>query len=136
MFCFFSLSNFDGIKKLLKFAPAGAMALLHEIADVVTVPENDSYGTVTALLLNLLPGKPVGYLEFYEFTETSALMGVPDYVPGKLVEGKITVSQDAESLQILAPCFVRQYCFSPISEDRQRLTSLKRLQFRQLKKAL
>jgi L-fucose isomerase-like protein len=91
----FSFCDVDGIKKLLKFAPAGAMALLHEIADVVTVPENDSYGTVTALLMKLLTGKQPGYLEFYEFTETSALMGVPDYVPGKLVEGKITVSPKA-----------------------------------------
>ena len=91
----FSFCDVDGIKKLLKFAPAGAMALLHEIADVVTVPENDSYGTVTALLMKLLTGKQPGYLEFYEFTETSALMGVPDYVPGKLVDGRITVSPKA-----------------------------------------
>ena len=95
----FSFCDVDGIKKLLKFAPAGAMALLHEIADVVTVPENDSYGTVTALLMKLLTGKQPGYLEFYEFTETSALMGVPDYVPGKLVEGKITVSPKASKLK-------------------------------------
>ena len=91
----FSFCDVDGIKKLLKFAPAGAMTLLHELADVVTVPENDSYGTVTALLMKLLTGSQPGYLEFYEFTEDSALMGVPDYVPGALVKGKITVSPKA-----------------------------------------
>ena len=91
----FSFCDVDGIKKLLKFAPAGAMTLLHELADVVTVPENDSYGTVTALLMKLLTGTQVGYLEFYEFTKDSALMGVPDYVPGALVKGKITVSPKA-----------------------------------------
>ena len=35
------------------------------------------------------------YLEFYEFTKDGALMGVPDYVPSEIVEGKVTVMPNA-----------------------------------------
>ncbi|RIH62824.1 hypothetical protein D1164_22965, partial [Mariniphaga sediminis] len=35
------------------------------------------------------------YLEFYEFFENSVLMGVPDYVPAEVVEGKIKVKPAA-----------------------------------------
>ncbi len=91
----FSFCDVDGVKKLLKFAPAGAMTLLHDELDLVTVPENDALGCVTGLLLNYLTGKAPGYLEFYEFTQNSALMGVPDYVPSAMVEGKVTVMPNA-----------------------------------------
>ncbi len=91
----FSFCDVDGVKKLLKFAPAGALTLLHELSDVVSVPENDAYGAVTLLLMKLLSATSPGYLEFYEFTERSALMGVPDYVPGAMVSGRITVMPNA-----------------------------------------
>ncbi len=88
----FSFCDVDGIKRLLKFAPAGSMALLHELCpELVSVPENDAYGTVTALLMKYLTQQIPAYLEFYEFTENSALMGVPDYVPPSVVAGKVTV---------------------------------------------
>ena len=50
----FSFCDVDGIKKLLKFAPAGAMTLLHTLCDVVSVPENDSYGLITELIVKNL----------------------------------------------------------------------------------
>ena len=93
----FSFCDVDGVKKLLKFAPAGALTLLHELMPLlVTVPENDSHGAVTLLLVQYLTGGKVpAYMEFYEFTANSALMGVPDYVPGAVVDGKITVMPNA-----------------------------------------
>ena len=91
----FSFCDVDGVKKLMKFAPAGALTYLHEILDIPTVPEIDSYGAVTQLLMKHLTGKTPAYMEFYEFTENSALMGVPDYVPGCAVDGKITVMPNA-----------------------------------------
>ena len=91
----FSFCDVDGVKKLLKFAPAGAMTLLHELMAIPTVPENDSYGAVTQLIIKALTGQNPAYLEFYEFTKQSALMGVPDYVPGSIVDGPITVMPNA-----------------------------------------
>ncbi len=91
----FSFCDVDGVKKLLKFAPAGAMTLLHDLIDIPTTPENDSYGTVTQLIVKRLTGRTPAYMEFYEFTRGSALMGVPDYVPGCAVDGRITVMPNA-----------------------------------------
>lgn len=91
----FSFCDVDGVKKLLKFAPAGALTLLHELEEIPTVPENDSYGAVTELIVRKLTGQLPGYLEFYEFTANSALMGVPDYIPRSMTEGKITVMPNA-----------------------------------------
>ena len=92
----FSFCDVDGVKKLMKFAPAGALTLLHELVDIPTVPENDSCGAATELIVQALTGGAVpGYLEFYEFTENSALMGVPDYIPASMVDGKITVMPNA-----------------------------------------
>lgn len=90
-----SYSDVDGIKKLLKFAPAGALTLLHENLSVCSIPENDSLGAVTQVMTKFLTGQIAAYLEFYEFTRTGALMGVPDYVPGEIVEGKITILPSA-----------------------------------------
>jgi L-fucose isomerase-like protein len=42
-----------------------------------------------------LTGQAAAYLEFYEFTPDGALMGVPDYVPSEIVEGKVTVMPNA-----------------------------------------
>ena len=91
----FSFCDVDGVKKLLKFAPAGALTLLHDEMEIPSVPENDSYGAVTQLIMKYLTGQNPAYMEFYEFTEKSALMGVPDYVPASAVDGKITVMPNA-----------------------------------------
>ena len=91
----FSFCDVDGVKKLLKFAPAGSLTLLHDLMDIATVPENDSYGAVTELLMKYLTGVTPAYMEFYEFTEKSAFMGVPDYVPASVTDGGITVMPNA-----------------------------------------
>ena len=90
-----SYSDVDGIKKLMKFAPAGSLTLLHDEMDVCSVPENDSLGAVTQLMVRNLTGQMGAYLEFYEFTSDGALMGVPDYVPSEIVDGKVTVMPNA-----------------------------------------
>ncbi len=91
----FSFCDVDGIKKLMGFAPAGAMTLLHDEMAIPTVPENDSMGAVTQLIVHYLTGQVAAYLEFYEFMENGALMGVPDYVPGEIVDGRVTVMPNA-----------------------------------------
>jgi hypothetical protein len=91
----FSFNDVDGIKKLLGFAPAGAMTLLHDEMEISSVPENDSLGAVTQLIVRVLTGQVAAYLEFYEFLEDGVLMGVPDYVPAEIVEGKVTVMPNA-----------------------------------------
>jgi hypothetical protein len=42
-------------------------------------------------MVKYLTGQAAAYLEFYEFMEDRVLMGVPDYVPSEVVEGKVTV---------------------------------------------
>lgn len=91
----FSFNDVDGVKKLFKFAPAGSMTLLHDEMDICSVPENDSMGAVTQLIVKYLTGQCAAYLEFYEFLENGALMGVPDYVPAEIVDGKVTVMPNA-----------------------------------------
>lgn len=91
----FSFCDVDGVKKLLKFAPAGSLTLLHDKLDIPSVPENDAYGAVTQLVMKQLTGQSPAYMEFYEFTRESALMGVPDYVPASAVDGKVTVMPNA-----------------------------------------
>ena len=91
----FSYNDVDGIKKLMKFAPAGSMTLLHDEMDICSVPENDSMGAVTQLIVKYLTGQVAAYLEFYEFMDNGALMGVPDYVPTEIVDGKVTVMPNA-----------------------------------------
>ena len=90
-----SFCDVDGVKKLLKFAPAGALTLLHDLVGIPSVPENDCCGAVTEVIMHALTGELPGYLEFYEFTENSALMGVPDYVPRSMVDGDVTVMPNA-----------------------------------------
>ncbi len=91
----FSFSDVDGIKKLLKFAPAGALTLLHDEMDICSIPENDSMGAVTQLMVKNLTGQVGAYLEIYEFTPDGALMGVPDYVPSEIVDGDVKVMPTA-----------------------------------------
>ncbi len=91
----FSYNDVDGIKKLMGFAPAGAMTLLHDKMDISSVPENDSLGMVMQMMVRYLTGQVAAYLEFYEFMENGALMGVPDYVPAEIVDGKTTIMPNA-----------------------------------------
>jgi len=91
----FSFSDVDGVKKLMKFAPAGSLTLLHDEMDICSVPENDAIGAVTQLMVKFLTGQVGAYLEFYEFLEDGALLGVPDYVPAEIVDGKVSVMPNA-----------------------------------------
>jgi len=81
-----SLKDVDGMKKLCGFPPAPIFMLLSEDG-YTTVPENDSLGAVTQLMMNRLTGQFAGYLEFYEFFEGSVLAGVPDFVAADMVDG-------------------------------------------------
>ena len=81
-----SLKDVDGMKKLCGFPPAPIFMLLSEDG-YTTIPENDSLGAVTQLMMNRLTGQLAGYLEFYEFFEESVLAGVPDFVASDMLEG-------------------------------------------------
>lgn len=86
-----SLKDVDGMKKLLGFPPAPIFMLLANEEGLCTVPENDSLGNVTQLMVRYLTGQCAFYLEFYEFFENSVLAGVPDYIPAEATDGDITV---------------------------------------------
>ena len=85
-----SLKDVDGMKKLCGFPPAPIFMLLSEDG-YTTVPENDSLGAVTQLMMKNLTGQLAGYLEFYEFFTDRVLAGVPDYVPAEVTDGGVTV---------------------------------------------
>ncbi len=93
-----SLTNVDGMKKLLQFPPAMIFMLLADELNVCTIPENDSLGAVTQLITRALTGQIAAYLEFYEFFSNGALLGVPDYVPSEIVDGPIRVSPSSFGL--------------------------------------
>ena len=86
-----SLKDVDGWKKLLGFPPAPIFMLLANEESLCTVPENDSLGNVTQLIVKYLTGQCAFYLEFYEFFEDGVLAGVPDYIPAECTDGDITV---------------------------------------------
>lgn len=86
-----SLIDVDGMKRLLAFPPAPIFSLLSEDPGVCTVPENDTLGAVTQLMLRSLTGQIAAYFEFYEFMDDRVLMGVPDFVPREVVDGKVAV---------------------------------------------
>lgn len=86
-----SLKDVDGMKKLLGFPPAPIFMLLSDEAGVSTIPENDSLGNVTQLMVRYLTGQCGAYLEFYEFFTDRVLAGVPDYVPAEITDGPTTV---------------------------------------------
>jgi len=90
-----SLKDVDGMKKILSFPPAMIFMLLSDELNICTIPENDAMGAVTQLIVKQLTGQCAAYLEFYEFFEHSVLLGVPDFVPGEVVEGKIKVKPAA-----------------------------------------
>lgn len=84
-----SLIDVDGVKKLLKFPPGLVMSLLMDFKHVAAIPENDGLGAVTQLIVRYLTGQVGAYFEFYEFMEDRVLVGVPDFVPSMVVEGKV-----------------------------------------------
>jgi len=86
-----SLKDVDGMKKLLGFPPAPIFMLLADNEGVCTIPENDSLGCITQLIVKYLTGQAAAYLEFYEFMEDRVLAGVPDYVPSEIVDGEVKV---------------------------------------------
>ncbi len=92
-----SLKDVDGMKKLFGFPPAPVFMLLQEDG-YLTVPENDSLGAITLMLMKELVGQTPFYLEFYEFFEDGVLAGVPDYVPSQVVDGEVTVMPAAFGL--------------------------------------
>lgn len=90
-----SLKDVDGMKKIVDFPPAMIFMLLSDELNMCTIPENDTMGAVTQLVVKYLTNQCAAYLEYYEFFENSVLMGVPDYVPAEVVDGKIKVKPAA-----------------------------------------
>ncbi|MGV8091090.1 MAG: hypothetical protein AB2L24_04410 [Mangrovibacterium sp.] len=90
-----SLKDVDGMKKLLNFPPAMIFMLLSDELKLCTIPENDAMGAVTQLIVKHLTGQCAAYLEFYEFFEKSVLLGVPDFIPAEVVDGKVKVTTAA-----------------------------------------
>jgi len=84
-----SLIDVDGVKKLLKFTPGLVLSLLMDFEHLAAIPENDGLGAVTQLIVRYLTGQTGAYFEFYEFLKDRVLMGVPDFVPAAVVEGKV-----------------------------------------------
>jgi L-fucose isomerase-like protein len=84
-----SLIDVDGVKKLLKFPPGLVMSLLADRENVAAIPENDGLGAVTQLIVRYLTGQVGAYFEFYEFMKDRLLVGVPDFVPAAVVQGKV-----------------------------------------------
>ncbi|MDD4311344.1 MAG: hypothetical protein PHW41_02540 [Eubacteriales bacterium] len=93
-----TLIDVDGMKKLLGFPPAMVFMLLEAYYDVLTVPENDAMGAATQLIAKALTGQTAPYLEYYEFFETSMLIGVPDYITKSATEGETRVLPTAFGL--------------------------------------
>jgi L-fucose isomerase-like protein len=90
-----SLKDVDGMKKILGFPPAMIFMLLSDEMKLCTIPENDAMGAVTQLIVKHLTGQCAAYLEFYEFFENSLLLGVPDFVPAEVVDGKVRITTAA-----------------------------------------
>jgi L-fucose isomerase-like protein len=86
-----SLVDVDGVKKLLHFPPALPLLLLADKGGVASIPENDALGSVTQLIVRYLTGQVAAYLEIYEFMADRLLLGVPDYVPSEVVDGRVRV---------------------------------------------
>lgn len=86
-----SLKDVDGMKKLLGFPPAPIFMLLSDEEGLCTIPENDSLGNITQLMVKYLTGQCAFYLEFYEFFTDRVLAGVPDYVPAEVTVDGVTV---------------------------------------------
>jgi L-fucose isomerase-like protein len=65
------------------------LSLLADFERLAAIPENDGLGAVTQLIVRYLTGQAGAYLEFYEFMKDRVLMGVPDFVPGAVAEGRV-----------------------------------------------
>lgn len=87
-----TINDVDGMKKLEGFPPAMVFMLLAQELGVCTIPENDVTGSATQLIVHALTGQIGAYMEFYEFMQDRVLMGVPDYVPDEVVDGRIEVT--------------------------------------------
>lgn len=87
-----SLIDVDGMKKLMHFPPAMILMLLADEENLCTIPENDTLGAVTQLIVRYLTAQIGAYMEFYEFMEDRVLIGVPDYVPSEVVDGSVRVT--------------------------------------------
>ena len=86
-----SLIDVDGMKKLLQLPPGMILTLIANELNLPAIPENDSLGSVTQLIVRALTGQAAAYFEFYEFMEDRLLVGVPDFVPAAVVEGGVRV---------------------------------------------
>jgi len=84
-----SLIDVDGVKKLLKFPPGLVMSLLVDYENVAAIPENDGLGAITQLVVRYVTGQVGAYFEFYEFMKDRVLVGVPDFIPSAVAEGKV-----------------------------------------------
>jgi L-fucose isomerase-like protein len=84
-----SLIDVDGVKKLLKFTPGLVMSLLVDFERLAAIPENDGLGAITQLMVRYVTRQVGAYFEFYEFLKDRVLVGVPDFVPGAVAEGKV-----------------------------------------------
>jgi L-fucose isomerase-like protein len=84
-----SLIDVDGVKKLLKFPPGLVMSLLADREGIAAIPENDGLGLITQLVVRYLTGQVGAYFEFYEFMKDSVLIGVPDFIPAAVADGKV-----------------------------------------------
>ncbi|MDR2617580.1 MAG: hypothetical protein LBC62_01805 [Treponema sp.] len=93
-----TLIDVDGMKKLLGFPPAMVFMLLEHYYGVQVIPENDIMGAVTQLMLAYTTGQQIPYLEYYEFFTDSVLIGVPDFIPQAVTDGKVTVLPTAFGL--------------------------------------
>ncbi|MEM2455304.1 MAG: hypothetical protein QXO15_01720 [Nitrososphaerota archaeon] len=93
-----SLIDVDGMKKLMNFPPAMVLQLLADEDGLCTIPENDTLGAVTQLIVKYLTGQIGAYMEFYEFMDDRVLLGVPDYVPSEVVEGPVRMTTTAFGL--------------------------------------
>lgn len=87
-----SLIDVDGMKRLLGFPPAMIFMLLADEEGIPVIPENDVLGGITQLMVHFITGQIAAYFEFYEFMEDRVLMGVPDFVPSEVVDGKVRVT--------------------------------------------
>lgn len=86
-----SLIDVDGMKRLLGCPPAPINMLLGEELEICTIPENDSLGAVTQLIVKYVSGQIAPYFEFYELFDDRILVGVPDFVPSAIVDGDVVV---------------------------------------------
>jgi len=90
-----SLKDVDGMKKILNFPPALIFMLISDEMKLCAIPENDVMGAVTQLVVKQVTNQCAAYFEFYEFFEKSVLVGVPDFVPAEVVDGKVKVTRAA-----------------------------------------